>query len=47
MDAATDDDGKVTNVGQNYALHPGDHIIVYEDDRTYFERFMAKTFKTN
>ena len=47
MDVTTNDDGKATNVGQNYALRPGDHIIVINDDRTYFERFIAKTLKTN
>ncbi len=47
LDMTTDDQGKVTNVGQNYALRPSDHIIVINDDRTHFERFVAKTFKTN
>ena len=47
MDLTTDDEGKATHVGQNYGLRPGDHIIVINDDRTYFERFISKTFKTN
>ena len=47
LDMTTNDNGKATNVGQNYALRPGDHIIVLNDERTYFERFVAKTLKTN
>jgi hypothetical protein len=47
MDLTTNDAGKASNVGQNYALHPGDHIIVLHDERSYFERFMSKTTKTN
>ena len=47
MDLTTNDAGKATNVGQNYALRPGDHIIVLHDERSYFERFMAKTTKMN
>jgi len=47
LDLTTNDEGKATNVGQNYALRPGDHIIVLNDDRTYVERFVAKTFRTN
>ncbi len=41
----TDDKGNVTNIGQNYALHPGDYIIVYQDQRNYLERFIDKTIK--
>lgn len=44
MDLVTDSKGKATNVGQNYGLHPGDHIIVLQDERSYFERFAEKTF---
>ena len=47
MDLTTNDAGKATNVGQNYALRPGDHIIVLHDERSYFERFITKTMKTN
>ncbi len=47
MDLTTNDEGKATNVGQNYGLRAGDHIVVLHDDRTYFERFIAKTLKTN
>lgn len=47
MDLTTDDDGKATNVGLNYGLLPGDHIIVLPDDRTHLERFIAKTTKMN
>ncbi len=47
MDLTTDDKGKATNVGQNYGLLPGDHIIVLPDDRSYLERFITKTTKMN
>jgi hypothetical protein len=45
LDLQTDEDGKVTNISQNYALHPGDHVIVLHDDRTYLERFVDKAIK--
>ena len=32
MEVRTDAQGRVTNVGANYALLPQDHIIVVEDD---------------
>ena len=47
MDMTTDDDGKATNVGQNYGLFPSDHIIVLPDDRSHLERFITKTTKMN
>ena len=46
MDLRTDDDGKATNIGQNYALLPGDHIIVFEDSRNALERFVDAQFKS-
>ena len=46
MDLRTDDDGKATNIGQNYALLPGDHIIVFEDSRNALERFVDSQFKS-
>lgn len=45
LDLRTDSKGRVTNVGQNYALHPGDHIIVIADTRTSLERFIDNTIK--
>lgn len=45
LDLRTDDSGKATNIGQNYAVLPGDHIIVFHDERTYLERFVDKTIK--
>ncbi len=42
MDTATDTKGKAKNVGQNYALQPGDHIIVNSDNRTSLERWVEK-----
>ena len=47
MDLTTNDEGKATNVGQNYGLLPGDHIIVLPDDRSHLERFITKTTKMN
>ena len=47
MDLTITDEGKATNLGQNYALRPGDHIIVIQDERSYLERFMTKTTKMN
>ncbi len=43
LDVRTNDKGKATNVGQNYALRPDDHIIVLHDERTHLERFIEKT----
>lgn len=40
LDCRTDKNGKATNVGENYALLPADHIIVYGDQRTMLERFI-------
>jgi len=47
MDLTTNDEGKATNVGQNYGLFPGDHIIVLPDERSHLERFITKTTKMN
>ncbi|MCA9132227.1 MAG: hypothetical protein KDA45_03700 [Planctomycetales bacterium] len=44
LEAAIDDKGKAKSVGQNYALQPGDHIIVVNDNRSSLERFIDKTF---
>ena len=44
LDCRTDDDGKAQSVGQNYALMPGDHVIVYTDQRNSFERFIDSQF---
>jgi hypothetical protein len=43
MDVRINHKGKATNVGQNYALHPDDHIIVLHDERSHLERFLSKT----
>lgn len=45
LDAKTDDDGKVINLGQNYALLPDDHVIVYSDQRTLLEKFLDSQLK--
>ncbi|RMF39712.1 MAG: hypothetical protein D6753_13125 [Planctomycetota bacterium] len=47
MEVRTDPQGRVTNVGANYALLPQDHVIVVEDDppglsRLIMERLTGK-----
>lgn len=42
LDLRTDLKGKATNIGQNYALLPGDHIVVNGDQRSGLERFVDK-----
>lgn len=44
LDLQTDSSGKAANAGQNYALMPGDHIVVNIDDRSGLERFIEKQF---
>ncbi len=46
LDVQIDSSGKAKNVGQNYALLPGDHLVVLHDQRTYLERFIEKSLKT-
>lgn len=45
LDLRTDDKGRATNIGSNYALRPGDHIIVNADQRSYLERFISSQMK--
>lgn len=45
MDTRTDDKGRALNVGQNYALLPGDHIIAYSDSRSLLEKFIDQQLK--
>lgn len=40
LEVSIDSDGKAKNIGQNYALLPGDHIVAVHDQRSYFERFI-------
>ena len=47
MDTRIDDTGKTLNSGQNYALLPGDHIVVNSDNRSGLERFIDKQFRRN
>lgn len=44
MDVRVKHDGKVKNMSENYALMPGDHLIVTGDQRTSLEMFFD-TFK--
>jgi hypothetical protein len=45
LESKFDAKGKPVSAGNNYALHPGDHIIVYQDHRNGFERFIDAQFK--
>ncbi len=45
LDSKTDDKGKAINIGQNYALLPGDHVIVYSDERSLLEKFIDTQLK--
>jgi len=45
MDTHIESSGKSTNVGQNYALLPGDHIVVNSDNRSSLERFIDTQFR--
>lgn len=40
----TDSDGKAESIGSNYALQPGDHLVIIEDNRSSLERFMESQF---
>ena len=42
MDVHVQDTGKCKNMEENYALMPGDHIIVNRDERTGLEIFVDK-----
>lgn len=42
MDVQVNDSGKCPKVEQNYALMPGDHLIVNPDSRTSLELFVDK-----
>lgn len=44
LDTKIDGKGKAVSVGRNYALLPGDHLIVVSDQRSSFERFIDKHF---
>jgi len=45
LEVQTDDKGRATNAGHNYALLPGDHIVVNSDNRSGFERMIDKQFR--
>ena len=45
LDLRTDKDGKAVNMGLNYALLPGDHVIVMEDKTSALERMLKTSFK--
>jgi len=45
LECGTDAKGKSTNISNNYALLPNDHLIVIADQRSSFEKFIEKRFK--
>jgi hypothetical protein len=45
LDVQIDSSGKAANAGQNYALMPGDHIVVNSDNRSSLERFIDTQFR--
>lgn len=45
LETKTNGEGKTVSVGQNYALLPGDHLIVISDNRSSLERFIDKHFR--
>lgn len=45
LDVQIGSSGKAANAGQNYALMPGDHIVVNSDNRSGFERFIDQQFR--
>ena len=45
METRTDKAGKSTNIGQNYALMPGDHLVVSGDNRSGLERIIDTHFR--
>ena len=44
MTARTDGDGKVENIGLNYALLPGDHVVAVENDESALQKFISSQF---
>ncbi len=45
LDTRIDGAGKALDVGRNYALLPGDHIVVNSDNRSSLERFIDTQFR--
>lgn len=44
LDVQTNSSGRATSLGKNYALMPGDHLIVINDQRSSLEKFVDKQF---
>lgn len=44
LQVRSDRDGKVLNPGTNYALLPGDHLVVLENNESLIERFVKSQF---
>jgi hypothetical protein len=42
MDVPIGPDGRAGSVGQNYALRPGDHVIVNLNEESSFKDFLKK-----
>lgn len=45
LEVRTDDDGRATSVGHNYALQAGDHLVVNPDNRSPLQRMLDKQFR--
>jgi hypothetical protein len=47
LELQTNSKGKASSLGSNYALHPGDHLVVVEDQRSLLERFIKSQFSND
>ena len=45
LQVRTDSEGKAESIGSNYALQPGDHLVILEDNRSSLERFLESQFR--
>jgi hypothetical protein len=43
LETRTNTEGKAEDIGKNYALLPGDHLVVVHDSRTALEKFFEST----
>ncbi len=44
LEVYTDEDGKAATLGTNYALLPGDHVVVNEDRSSSFQKWLQSPF---
>lgn len=45
LELSTNDQGRASDVGRNYGLLPGDHIIVIPDGRSGFQKYLDSQFR--